>query len=840
MSKVDAAVALRKLGWNVVAAAPRGKIPVGSWKRWQSERVPERMVRETFSQGDPNVFVITGAVSRLTVLDCDDPAAEAYWRNRLGDILDATTQVRTGQGAHFYFRLAEGQSERGRSSPGGDAGKWDLRAEGGGVVAPPSVHPTGRMYEWVEERGPGALQDAPPELFERGAEGDPGEGARSLLSHLLGSPPEGEGGRNMWLAKVAGHYALHIPHQDAYELMVREAADKLQPPLPEHEISKLVHSIWQSEQAKVGHEPEPVGDGEDWRSKLANPEEDTGWLVSGGTRILVQIRKKLESGGYEKGLSTWLDCDVRVLGVVESEVDRVFHVEVRRPNGRVVTDSLPSSAVTDQRRRSSWLARHGASVGVPDEIWPIKMRDETRLLRYLEAQEAPSLEAIPYLGWHDESQAFVTHGGIIRSDGPAEFEAIRPEPAMVNWAKYRYGHEPGVEQARDVLRRVLEFHDEEVASVFGAWWAAALLKPQIMRAVSQFPFMALEAASESGKTTGFFNLMMQLSGHYGGQANPTTAALRDALSANRSGIVWVDDLDDLERHGELLRQVTVGGSLIKKGGDAHTQITAQMRSALVISGEGLGLHGQKALTDRAVMLSVPSPVGRLNRGGRAQWEDILELNREYPDLTELAGGIVQLALQQEHQIRDIKRLRRGSGRFADKNAIIRLGGRILAAMTQENWMVEYADDWALTQQDPGSENALTLNILPEILRVTGRKPKPEGSDEARSITATPAFVEITGSAEIVWFSPTLVADWLRSRGRRSVRLETRQALEDQARALGLGGGSDKGGRQFRFSTGGGKARYWQCPPALSKTLIARSEGDEYGDEEAHGQQDRIL
>src|SRR5208282_3962110 len=107
-----------------------------------------------------NIFLITGSISQLAVLDCDDQTAIEYWRNRLGTVLDETSCVATGKGKHFYFQLPKGEVRKGRSSPGGDSGKWDLRAEGGGVVAPPSVHPTGRVYRWGQGRDPSKLQDA--------------------------------------------------------------------------------------------------------------------------------------------------------------------------------------------------------------------------------------------------------------------------------------------------------------------------------------------------------------------------------------------------------------------------------------------------------------------------------------------------------------------------------------------------------------------------------------------------------------------------------------------------------------------------------------------------------
>lgn len=838
--RLDAALALQAQGINVVAAPRGGKAPLGSWKTWQTERVTERHVRDSFKHGEPNLFIITGSVSELAVLDCDDDDALEYWKTRLGEeILKATARVRTGNGWHFYFKLKKGQVERGRSSQGGDTGKWDIRAEGGGVVAPPSVHKTGRVYAWADDRGPESIQPAPDELFDRSQEGgdDPG-GARSMLSHLLTHVPE-EGGRNTWLAQVAGHYARHLPYRDAYEHHVRETAEKLKPPLPEHEIDKLIESIWSSEQAKEGRAAPEVGEDDDWRTNLLEPAEESGWLVSGGNRILVQVRVKTEDS-WELELASWMDADIRVLGVVEAESGRAYEVEVYKRDGEVVEDALPAATVADPRRLAAWLADRGVSIGTPDGMWPKAMRESARLVRYLEAQDAAPLKAVPALGWHDETEAFICHDGILRSSGRAEFETVRPDPAVRNWAPFVYGH-TGEQEAADVLAEVLTFHHETTAAVFGAWWAACLLKPQIGRVASQFPFMALEAASESGKTTGFFSLMLQLSGNNSGQSNPTRAALRDYLSAHRSGIVWVDDLDDLEAHGELLRNVTVGGSIAKKGEGNHEQVVAQMRAALCVSGENLGLHSQKALLDRAVLLEVQSPTDRrsVKDESRPQWDDVLELRDRHPDLTKLAGDVVVLALRQEETVREFKKLRTGAGRFADKGAIVRTGARILQGMIgpeKGSWVVETVDRYVGAQRDLGAENALTMHILPKALAATGWKTRPEGPDPGRKVPATPVFVEGDNGDELmeptVWFSPSLLAQWWEREPPLNKRIDQRvhsaEAFTQQARALGMGGDLGPGGmrRRFRFVTQDGNTVYWRVPGGLSQELLDRSRGEQ--------------
>ncbi len=840
MSARDAALEYYGIGWQPVAAPLRGKIPRGAWKHRQQERTTPHEIEQSFARS-ANVFLICGSVSRLTVLDCDDEAALAHWKEKLGEgVLKATTSVRTGNGFHFYFRLREGQIERGRSSDGGETGKWDIRAEGGGVIAPPSIHPSGRVYEWL--RDPSHMQDAPDELFDRGSSGEVAGQTRSMLTHLLQTGAK-EGNRNQWLAKVAGHYAKHIPHQDAFEAMVRQANDGMEQPLPDEEVDKLIPSIWDAEQAKLGKAiPDLNQDGSDaWRRNLGKPTEETGWLVSGGNHIAVETVRKDEDGGMLYGLAPWLNCDIRVLGVIESDTDLVYSVEIRlRRDGIVFEDHVSSSTIADSRAMNAWLARHRASITPPNNLSQRSVTSSTRLLRYLEAQGAQPMIAAEALGWDEDSEAFITHDGIIRATGPSKFENVRPDPTIKGWAPYAYGHDMGVEEARRILAEVMTFHDSTVTAVFGAWWAACLLKPQIQNRASQFPFMAIEASSESGKTKGYFPLMNQLAGSQAGQINPTKAALRDYLSANNNGIVWVDDLDDLSHLGEILRQVTVGGSLAKKGSENHDQVVAKMRSALVVSGEALGLQDQKALVDRAIHLRVESPLGRRSvKGDYPQWDDIVSLTRAYPDLTIFAGSIVELALQQADICRDLKSLRVGAGRHADTMAILRVGARVLSEMLGgRSDLIETVDAWAIaeSEQYTGKENVLTLKLLPRALRRTDWMSKPNGP--AGDVGATPAIVvQDESDNECVWFSPTLLAEWWEREApaRRGVdqRTSTIKALEGQARALGMGGrkGATGDRKPIRFADGNGKAIYWKCTPNISELVLRRSRGEEEIDDE---------
>jgi hypothetical protein len=113
-----------------------------------------------------NVGIATGAVSGLVVLDIDprnggdDTLAELL--NTLGQLPSTVEALTGGDGRHLLFR-----DPGGRIASTLGAGV-DVKADGGFIVAAPSVHPSGRAYAWELSSDP---EDVPvaslPETWVR-------------------------------------------------------------------------------------------------------------------------------------------------------------------------------------------------------------------------------------------------------------------------------------------------------------------------------------------------------------------------------------------------------------------------------------------------------------------------------------------------------------------------------------------------------------------------------------------------------------------------------------------------------------------------------------------------
>ena len=94
-----------------------------------------------------NIGIVTGAVSNLIVIDCDNSEAMAW-----ADVhLPATPwRVRTARGEHRGYRHPGGlYPNTVRIETGDPEIKIDVRGDGGYVVAPGSQHRDGMMNEWA-------------------------------------------------------------------------------------------------------------------------------------------------------------------------------------------------------------------------------------------------------------------------------------------------------------------------------------------------------------------------------------------------------------------------------------------------------------------------------------------------------------------------------------------------------------------------------------------------------------------------------------------------------------------------------------------------------------------
>ncbi len=148
---IAAALAYAARGWPVFPCRPRAKTPATEHGFKDASTDPATIRAWWAAIPDANVGIATGEISGVYVLDLDDKPGRSIDEAlaSLGLPWPETPTVRTGGGGvQFFHAFPKGS---GLSISGGRLGVGiDTRGNGGYVVAPPSIHPSGRAYEWMD------------------------------------------------------------------------------------------------------------------------------------------------------------------------------------------------------------------------------------------------------------------------------------------------------------------------------------------------------------------------------------------------------------------------------------------------------------------------------------------------------------------------------------------------------------------------------------------------------------------------------------------------------------------------------------------------------------------
>lgn len=181
--------------------------------------------------------------------------------------LPRTPVDRTGSGGyHRYYKYPKGglRNNAGKLPPG-----IDIRADGGQVVAPPSIHPgTGKEYTWEIHPDDCPLAELPPDILEklrvRGENRDRDNGNMPLLperikraSLYLSKMPgavSGEGGHGTtWKAALAIVKGFLLPDDVAFDLLWREFNPRCEPPWSEKNIQHKIEDAAKSNTTPDGY-----------------------------------------------------------------------------------------------------------------------------------------------------------------------------------------------------------------------------------------------------------------------------------------------------------------------------------------------------------------------------------------------------------------------------------------------------------------------------------------------------------------------------------------------------------------------------------------------------------
>ncbi len=184
-----------------------------------------------------NWAVACGPGSGIWVLDVDGcagvAAIDGLCQEHGGDWLNTLTAV-TRRGRHYYFTYPENGTLR--NSTGKLGAGLDVRADGGYALVPPSFHPSGQQYRWLDPDVP--IASAPPWLITKLASSKPVPVPAIQIAALF------DGHRNDGLTRLAGSLRRKGKSRDEIELELLAAnIRRCKPPLEEAEVRKIATSI---------------------------------------------------------------------------------------------------------------------------------------------------------------------------------------------------------------------------------------------------------------------------------------------------------------------------------------------------------------------------------------------------------------------------------------------------------------------------------------------------------------------------------------------------------------------------------------------------------------------
>ncbi len=255
-SNAEAAVAYARRGWPVFPLhTPEGDgcscgkadcEHIGKHPRTQhgllDATTDETTIREWWRRfPNANIGIVTGEKSGLVVADSDPrhggDETLAGWEREHG-ALSGTVEVCTGGGGRHLYFVHPGAFVKSRTVALG----IDIKADGGYVVAPPSLHASGQRYVWELASHPDDMALAPPPEW--------------LLAKLMSPPtecesaPEGEdaiirdGARNTTLTSLAGAMRrVGMEPEEIQAALLEVNRRRCRPPLPKVEVSRIAHSV---------------------------------------------------------------------------------------------------------------------------------------------------------------------------------------------------------------------------------------------------------------------------------------------------------------------------------------------------------------------------------------------------------------------------------------------------------------------------------------------------------------------------------------------------------------------------------------------------------------------
>ncbi|WP_367341137.1 bifunctional DNA primase/polymerase [Aminivibrio sp.] len=302
------ALAYQRMNLSVIPVRPDKK-PYVSWTEYQKRLATEDEIKAWWEKWPTAMIgIVTGSVSGVAVIDCDTEEGKKAVRDLLPAGFKSPVADTPRGGLHIWCRHHDGIGNNTGAIPG-----VDLRAEGGYIIAPPSVNGNGKGYRWRDSKSIFDIYP-PPELPARYFNLLININKNISIYRDMTTSNAGSGGmfqkgrRDDSIFHVANTMLRGGAKEDEAVQVIQILARNCDPPFPEEELkAKIKSALNRSE-----------------RRQRALAEEIREWVLSSNGVFLstdVPICRQLSSREERKNFSKVLSrlCDE---GIIERHGSR--------------------------------------------------------------------------------------------------------------------------------------------------------------------------------------------------------------------------------------------------------------------------------------------------------------------------------------------------------------------------------------------------------------------------------------------------------------------------------------------------------------------------------------
>jgi hypothetical protein len=229
VSMEDIAFQYLMLGLSPIPVAIGDKRPaLEAWQTYSSRRPYPQEIKNWWkvNPAKPDqefgIGFATGRVSRIVVLDCDDWDLSQLVLKKYPTKWVAISPGHNSY--HLYYQYPSGVDRVPNAKLFG--GKADFKADGGFIVAPPTVHPNGRRYVWHSKEG-AFPSELPTDLFDMvmGRGSSSKDGTDHWIATLLREGSR-SGNRDADATRLAGYFVKKGMARDVILLQMQPWFDK--------------------------------------------------------------------------------------------------------------------------------------------------------------------------------------------------------------------------------------------------------------------------------------------------------------------------------------------------------------------------------------------------------------------------------------------------------------------------------------------------------------------------------------------------------------------------------------------------------------------------------------